>query len=344
MCRTGATEGETVTDEKYDDSIELEDAPETAYTDVPAEETSTDASPELAPQYGVGPFSVREVTLIGVWLFAFVVSFFPVTATWMGGISVQINWGTVWSTGFGWILTIGLPTVAVFLIVLRRLSPSGIRRVGSLGVDQFASVAFSVSALLWFANVWETVAFALQTGEWVRSWVMWIEFLFMVLGVVLTVLAPYIPTFKEDFEGRTEIPAHNNARPIRAITPRPAPEPAPFVAAAEPAASEPEGFDPADPYATGSAGQAAAYDADETGVIDPIAVDEPAPAAETRQQAFWALAPEERDVVDDLGIPLFRVGPTAWALVIEERDDTFIVRHEDGRVGYLHDVADVTRG
>ena len=66
--------------------------------------------------------------------------------------------------------------------------------------------------------------------------------------------------------------------------------------------------------------------------------------AQARQQAFWALAPEERDVVDESGIPIFRVGPTAWALVIEDRGEVFVVRHEDGRVGYLHDVADVTRG
>lgn len=61
-------------------------------------------------------------------------------------------------------------------------------------------------------------------------------------------------------------------------------------------------------------------------------------------QAFWALAPEERDVVDDHGIPIFRMGPTAWSLVIEERDEVFVVRHEDGRIGYLHDISGVTRG
>ena len=47
---------------------------------------------------------------------------------------------------------------------------------------------------------------------------------------------------------------------------------------------------------------------------------------------------------DELGMPLFTVGPTAWALVIEDRGDTFVVRHEDGRVGYLHDTSGVTRG
>jgi len=56
------------------------------------------------------------------------------------------------------------------------------------------------------------------------------------------------------------------------------------------------------------------------------------------------LAPVERDVVDESGAPLFRIGPTAWALVIEDRGDTFVVRHEDGRIGYLTDVSDVTRG
>ena len=30
--------------------------------------------------------------------------------------------------------------------------------------------------------------------------------------------------------------------------------------------------------------------------------------------------------------------PTAWALVIEDRGEAFVVRHEDGRVGYLHDI------
>ena len=36
-----------------------------------------------------------------------------------------------------------------------RLSPQGIRRVGSLGIDQFASVAFSVSAIIWLGLLWQ---------------------------------------------------------------------------------------------------------------------------------------------------------------------------------------------
>ncbi|WP_240424059.1 hypothetical protein [Microbacterium halotolerans] len=64
----------------------------------------------------------------------------------------------------------------------------------------------------------------------------------------------------------------------------------------------------------------------------------------TNAQPFWALAPVERDVVDAAGAPLFRIGPTAWALVLEERGDVFVVRDDDGRVGYLHDTTGVTRG
>jgi len=77
---------------------------------------------------------------------------------------------------------------------------------------------------------------------------------------------------------------------------------------------------------------------------DTIEPAEPEPHPQSAHQAFWALAPEERDVVDDRGVPIFRVGRTAWALVLEDRGDVFVVRHEDGRVGYLHDVTGVTRG
>ena len=82
------------------------------------------------------------------------------------------------------------------------------------------------------------------------------------------------------------------------------------------------------------------YEAVET----PSSTAEPAAESSQRHQAFWALVPEERDVVDEIGIPVFRIGPTAWALVIEDRVDVFVVRHEDGRIGYLHDVTGVTRG
>ncbi|MBU4465320.1 MAG: hypothetical protein KKH75_05690 [Actinobacteria bacterium] len=326
------------------------------HTDASTDDTT--AADTRPPQYGVGPFSIREVALAGVWLVAFVVSFFPVS-----GLR-----DSVWTSGLLWILTIAVPTVAVFLIVLRRLSPLGIRGVGSLGIDQFASVAFSVSAALWLQFVWETVAFAAVNGIWVRTWVMWVEFVLMLAGVVLTVLAPHLPVLGEDFRDRPEAIAHRSARPVRPVVPRPAPavEHTPAADHSQagehaPAASglyQPQqtydtaefayrdDYTPADSGAQGSVAAQSPSDewapAQTRESYEPLTTGDAAPSVE--HQAFWALAPVERDVVDETGAPLFRVGPTAWALVIEDRGAVYIIRHEDGRVGYLHDVSGVTRG
>ncbi|MBA8816292.1 hypothetical protein FHX48_001365 [Microbacterium halimionae] len=287
-------------------------------------------------QYGVGPFSVREIALTSVWFVAFIVSFFSVAS---------VGFNSVWTSGLSWILTIGLPTLAVILIVMRRLSPEGIRRVGSLGIDQFASVAFSVSAMLWLQMVWDSVSFAVQGGPMLHSWVAWVELVLMAGGVVLTVFAPFLPTLKEDFAGRPEAPAHRNARAVRKIIARPRPEPRPAPApvyAAPAAVSEPSNEAVTDAYAPDAF----------TSLSSESPSNEAAPAAEdltttvqpTAHQAFWALSPVERDVLDVQGNPIFSVGPTAWALVIEDRGEVFVVRHEDGRVGFLHDVSGITRG
>lgn len=327
-----------MSDEKTPDTS-IEDL--TPTDDAPPADVTGDASGEdagAAPaQYGVGPFSVREVALLGVWVVAFIVSFFSLYVE--SELSAFFGLGaTVWTSGLDWILTIGAPTVAVFLIVLRRFSPDGIRRVGSLGVDQFASVAFSVSALVWFAMLWTNVARAAQTGLWLNSWVVWVEFFFMVAGVFLTVLAPFIAPFDEDFRHRPEAAAHRNARPVRAIVARPVVE---RPVAAEPVASP---YEDAAPYAAQDQTSPFAYIADDG---EPAVASAAEPAVETApmaNQAFWALAPVERDVVDETGAPVFRIGPHAWALVIEDRGDSFVVRHEDGRVGYLTDISGVTRG
>ncbi|KJL42476.1 MULTISPECIES: hypothetical protein [Microbacterium] len=336
-----------MTDEKQDASID-----EAVATEEP-------------PQYGVGPFSIREVALAGTWIVAFVVSFFPIYGPFESAPSV-------WTGGIDWILMIGVPTIAVFLIVLRRLSPQGIRRVGSLGIDQFASVAFSVASVLWLSLLWNSFV-RLSVGQiFLASWVVWVEFFLMLAGVVLTVAAPFIGPFAQDFQGRPEVPAHRSARPVRPVSPRPAP------VRPEPAAEAEAEYTPYAPADTGSTAtpEAAANDDFATTVIpideqdaptveeqvapapiepaqaresfehveNPTSTVEPAAATAPQHQAFWALVPEERDIVDEIGIPVFRIGPSAWALVIEDRGEVFVVRHEDGRIGYLHDVSGVTRG
>jgi hypothetical protein len=328
----------------------------------------TPAAP--AGPYGVGPFSLREVVLGGIWLVAFVVSFFPVYGVVGNGISV-------WTSGIDWVLTIAVPTVAVFLIALRRLSPSGIRRVGSLGIDQFASVAFSVSTVVWLGVLWNAFATFANSRVFVASWVAWVEFFLMFLGMLLTVLGGFIAPFDADFRGREEQPAHRYARPTRPVVPRPAPvrtptpSPAPHQGSHPYAAASPAGQWPAAsaPAATSTAAPMAGAvpnGSELYGAPSPVPASpagdptDPAPrdsagdttvletasepVAAPAHQAFWALAPEERVVVDEAGLPLFTIGPTAWALVIEDRGSSFVVRHEDGRTGYLHDVSGVTRG
>jgi hypothetical protein len=67
-------------------------------------------------------------------------------------------------------------------------------------------------------------------------------------------------------------------------------------------------------------------------------------ARDEQPQPFWALAPDTRAVHDARGDTIFTIGPEAWILVLEDRGGAFVVRHDDGRVGYLHDTENMTRG
>lgn len=497
---------------------------------------------QVQPEYGILGFTLRELIIIGAWLVGFIASFFPV-----GPIG-----DTVWTSGIHWILMMGVPTAAVFLVVLRRFSPDGIRRVGSLGIDQFASVAAAVAAVSWAQVLWQQVAATVETGVLLIGWVAVVGQLATLVLVAATVLAPVLPRLREDFHGRLETLAHRNANPVRPVIPRPraerefapppvdsagtapragrgdaappsaseprietaltmvipdatsvpdargrasrsehrsAPvaggaEPAPTVAASiepdgalpEPAASEPvaPSADTAEPVRPDPVSAEAGaplgapellepeFIEPESEFIEPESESEPEPASEPRfiapvpapelerdeaapgsgstvpepeprptsepaahepgpvpddrdddpevlyntaavealqsifaddapdpnlpvehntapdgmagsadpttgdpegqplrrsrgEQAaqtdsfgqpepFWILAPTERDVLDERGQPLFRIGPTAWALALEDRGGAFVVRHEDGRIGYLHDIFDITKG
>lgn len=375
---------------------------------------------EVTPEYGILGFTLRELIIVGLWLVAFVVSF--------------ISFGlapSLWSQGITWVLPIGVPTVAVFLIVLRRFSPDGIRRVGSLGIDQFASVAFSVAAVWWAQVLWGYTATVIATGATVNLWASWVEFGVMLGLVAVTVFGFLIPGVREDFHGRLETLAHRSANPVRPVIARPRAVKTPAEAAVgteeqaeaasapttsvvsqldvelswqnatdevtplalvehvpltahasggETGTTDPDDYTPG--YARRSRRQETYDTADD---LDPIvdlgfadavlepengaadeaeaeAVEQGEPVvvsgldpvdapivvepvtADPVAQPFWALAPTERDVFDEHGEFLFRIGPDAWALVIEDRGGAYVVRHDDGRIGYLHDIADITKG
>ncbi|WP_309128640.1 hypothetical protein [Microbacterium sp.] len=429
---------------------------------------------QVQPEYGILGFTLRELLIVSVWALAFAASFFPLGA----------GAGPVWAQGLAWVLSAGVPAVAVFLLVLRRFSPDGIRRVGSLGIDQFASVAFSVAAVIWAQTLWNAIAATVAFGEYLVGWVTVFETVAFFGLVALTVAAPLIPRLRDDFQGRLETLAHRNANPVRPVIARPRPERSAADAPATPASSDddatrdaggavsgdtasddtadetigqresdtsPSAGAAVDPDATSvieAVPQPGASDAERTAVMDaafetypdaastrvdddvpreddaPTAVHdkrsdaeptadgdghvttedlreifsfgadtgeleqaEPAPGDAERLPAgehvsggdtgtartvdsapeysrrsrfetseqdggdvapepgpFWILAGSERDVHDEHGRPLFRIGPQAWALVIEDRGGAYVVRHDDGRIGYLHDVTNITKG
>ena len=474
----------------------------TSTPEASADETAQDDSlPAAAPQEGYFGFTLRELIIVGLWLVAFVVSFVPSAAI------VRDGSATVWAMNGAWILTIGVPTAAVFLVVLRRLSPDGIRRVGSLGIDQFASVAFSVALVSWTVLLWQQLDLvAVLRRSALATWPLWLEILCLLGLVVATVFAALVPGIRDDFEGRTETLAHRNANPVRPVFTRPRPVRArgsvsdpqneddvdpgllhenevaadahlsggatgaavpgaagyvpdhhreSFLAAgessdgsgatavgtlsraAEPASDSPAGSaaSEAPPAAdaptiaipdlaaeavpqassedepTTRAGarrsatssgsvptiESAGPSEDDDAVADRAAEDEAAPSGDAaaasgdapstprdlsdtmtevlgdlllpsptddvathavdvvedgdaaarpsgQAQPFWALAPDVRPVHDARGDEIFTIGPDAWILVLEDRGGAFVVRHDDGRVGYLHDTDNMTRG
>jgi hypothetical protein len=141
----------------------------------------------------LGPFTVRDLTVFGSTLILFVASLIPMFAP-------RYN---LWNLGSLFFLGLGivLPLIVSALFVARRVSPGTKLRIGSLSVDQFASVAASFAVAFFFLAV---------AGAFVPS------MLVALLGALglfsATVLAGLIPYFAGDFLEREEAPAHVVAR------------------------------------------------------------------------------------------------------------------------------------
>jgi hypothetical protein len=150
----------------------------------------------------LGPFTVRDLTVFGSTLILFIASLIPMFA-------VRYN---LWNLGSLFFLGLGilLPLIVSALFVARRVSPGTRMRIGSLSVDQFASVVASFALAFFFLAV---------AGAYVPTMLL---ALVGALGLfAATVLARLIPYLAGDFLDREETPAHVVARDAAAPVRKP---------------------------------------------------------------------------------------------------------------------------
>ncbi|MET4621862.1 hypothetical protein ABIE18_003330 [Arthrobacter sp. 2762] len=189
-----------------------------------------------------GPFTIRDLTVFGSVLLMFIASLLPM----FGG---RYN---LWNLDNLFFLLLGiiLPVVVVALFVARRLQPGTIVRVGSLSIDQFASVTAAFAVPLFFLTIADSFNGSVLLG------------LVGSLGLLAaTVLAPHLPFLSADFKGRAETPAHMVARQAAIPTRKPAaPKPPKETKAPKPASGLPStpGFQ-ATGYQAQGAGSAGAH-------------------------------------------------------------------------------------
>ncbi|WP_147394282.1 DUF4118 domain-containing protein [Arthrobacter cheniae] len=185
-----------------------------------AASTGTTSAPLGPSEALLGPFTLREVIFGGGVALAFIGTLLP----FIDGV---VRYSTFWNSEPLFFIGIGilLPVVAAALIAGRRLGSAGLR-VGSLSVDQFASVAAVLAATYFFL---QTVT-AFHYGPLLA--------LIGSLGMLAaTVVGSFLPVIRNDFADRPEIPAHTAARPITAARPRP-PKPARAAPEAKPRAKD----------------------------------------------------------------------------------------------------------
>ncbi|UZX04496.1 hypothetical protein F8G81_19210 [Arthrobacter sp. CDRTa11] len=196
----------------------------------------TTAKPGTTNQAVLGPFTVRDLAVFAATLILFVASLLPI----FGGRFNLWNAGSLFFLGLGMVL----PLIVSALFAARRLAPATRIRIGSLSIDQFASVVASFAVAFFFLTVASAYAHSLLVG--------------LIGAVVLfaaTVLARFIPYFAGDFLGRKESPAHVLARESAVPLPKPHTPKAPKPAAA----AHHEAVNPhATPHSYGTAGPQAA--------------------------------------------------------------------------------------
>ena len=188
------------------------------------------ASAEGTGQQAIaGPFGLRDIVVGSAVLVMLVGSVLPFS------LGSGLNLWTAFSlfyVGIG----IVMPLLAAGLFLARRLSPDMRIRVGSLSVDQFASVIAVLAVIFFFLQL----VYVFSVGSL-------ISLIGSVVLLAATTFAPHIPPFSEEFQARAEIPAHpvaRDAQPLRRA-PKPAPAPKNPAGPVAPAAGAPAAGAPA---------------------------------------------------------------------------------------------------
>lgn len=159
-----------------------------------------------------GPFGLRDIVVGASALVMLVGSVLPFITVFNLGIVRDLN---LWNGFSLFFVGIGilLPLLVAGLFAARRLAPGTKLRVGSLSLDQFASVSAVLALAFFFIQTVTDFA----VGPMIA--------LIGSLGlVVATTLAPHLPFFAAEFKERPEVPAVPAARealPLRQRPPRP---------------------------------------------------------------------------------------------------------------------------
>ena len=141
----------------------------------------------------LGPFTVRDLAVFAGTLILFVASLLPL----FGARYNLWNLNNLFFLGLGIIL----PLIASALFAARRLAPATRIRVGSLSIDQFASVVASFALAFFFLSV---------AGGYVTS--LLVGLIGSLVLFAATVLGRFLPYLSGDFKDRPEAPAHIVAR------------------------------------------------------------------------------------------------------------------------------------
>lgn len=179
----------------------------------PAQGSPAAGEPARSGQQALaGPFGLRDVVVgasVLVMLVGSILPFFTVSALRFEEDFNLWNGFSLFFIGIG----IVLPLVVAGLFAGRRLAPGMKPRIGSLSLDQFASVAAVLALVFFFIQTVTDFA----VGPLIA--------LIGALGLTAaTTLAPHLPFFAAEFRERPEAaaaPAARNALPLRARPARP---------------------------------------------------------------------------------------------------------------------------